>query len=82
MLVGVAATTRRPTSQYVAGKIRDLRVFEGDDGKPMDRSVVESAAACSWSRSSRSTATCARGGVRRSTTPRAPDDARALYEDS
>ena len=27
--------------QYMAGKIRDLRVFEGDAGKPMDRSVVE-----------------------------------------
>jgi D-tyrosyl-tRNA(Tyr) deacylase len=23
----------------VAGKIRDIRVFEGDQGKPMDRSV-------------------------------------------
>ena len=46
---------------YVAAKIRDLRVFEGEAGKPMDRSVVrQPAAACSWSRSSRCTATCAR----------------------
>lgn len=27
--------------QYVAGKIRDMRVFEGEAGKPMDRSVAD-----------------------------------------
>ena len=27
--------------QYIAGKIRDLRVFESEAGKPMDRSVAE-----------------------------------------
>ena len=27
--------------QYLAGKIRDMRVFEGETGKPMDRSVVD-----------------------------------------
>lgn len=27
--------------RYVATKIRDARLFEGEDGKPMDRSVVE-----------------------------------------
>ena len=26
---------------YVAAKIRDLRMFEGDAGKPMDRSIVD-----------------------------------------
>ena len=40
-----------------------------------------SAARCSSSRSSRSTATSARDGVRRSTAPRAPERARALYEE-
>ena len=27
--------------QYMAGKIRDLRLFESDAGKPMDRSVTD-----------------------------------------
>ena len=26
---------------YLAGKIRDARIFEGEDGKPMDRSVAD-----------------------------------------
>ena len=26
---------------YVAGKIRDIRVFEGENGKPIDRSVLD-----------------------------------------
>ncbi len=26
---------------YVAGKIRDIRVFEGENDKPMDRSVMD-----------------------------------------
>jgi D-tyrosyl-tRNA(Tyr) deacylase len=26
---------------YLAGKIRDARVFESEDGKPMDRSVAD-----------------------------------------
>ena len=31
--------------QYVAGKIRDLRLFESEAGKPMDRSVTDIAGA-------------------------------------
>ena len=27
--------------RYVAGKIRDIRVFQGEAGKPMDRSVAD-----------------------------------------
>ena len=41
VLLGVARGDTIADVQYVAGKIRDLRVFESDTGKPMDRSVVE-----------------------------------------
>ena len=40
VLVGVARTDTEADAKYIAGKIRDMRVFEGD-GKPMDRSVVD-----------------------------------------
>lgn len=39
VLLGVAREDASTDVQYVAGKIRDLRVFEGPEGKPMDRSV-------------------------------------------
>ena len=41
VLLGVGRGDTMTDVHYVAGKIRDLRVFEGDAGKPMDRSVVE-----------------------------------------
>ena len=41
VLLGVGRGDTLADVQYVAGKIRDLRVFESDDGKPMDRSVVD-----------------------------------------
>jgi D-aminoacyl-tRNA deacylase len=41
VLLGVGRGDTPADVQYVAGKIRDLRVFESDGGKPMDRSVVE-----------------------------------------
>jgi D-aminoacyl-tRNA deacylase len=41
VLVGVSKTDEDTDVKYVAGKIRDVRVFESEDGKPMDRSVVE-----------------------------------------
>ena len=41
VLLGVGRGDTMADVQYVAGKIRDLRVFESDAGKPMDRSVVE-----------------------------------------
>jgi D-aminoacyl-tRNA deacylase len=40
VLLGVGRTDTEADATYVAGKIRDMRVFEGD-GKPMDRSVVD-----------------------------------------
>jgi D-tyrosyl-tRNA(Tyr) deacylase len=41
VLLGVGRGDTHADVRYVAGKIRDLRLFEGDAGKPMDRSVTE-----------------------------------------
>ena len=41
MLVGVSRDDSAVDAKYVAAKIRDLRLFEGESAKPMDRSVVE-----------------------------------------
>ena len=38
VLLGVGKGDSQADVQYIAGKIRDLRVFESDEGKPMDRS--------------------------------------------
>ena len=39
VFVGVGRDDTSADVTYVANKICDIRVFEGDDGKPMDRSV-------------------------------------------
>jgi D-tyrosyl-tRNA(Tyr) deacylase len=41
VLVGVGRGDTSADVQYIAGKIRDMRVFEGEAGKPMDRSLVD-----------------------------------------
>jgi D-aminoacyl-tRNA deacylase len=41
VLLGVGRDDGPADIKYVAGKIRDIRVFEGEDGKGMDRSVAE-----------------------------------------
>jgi D-tyrosyl-tRNA(Tyr) deacylase len=41
VLLGVGRGDGADDVKYVAGKIRDVRVFEGENGKPMDRSVAE-----------------------------------------
>ncbi len=41
VLLGVGKGDSQADAQYIAGKIRDLRVFESDEGKPMDRSVID-----------------------------------------
>jgi D-aminoacyl-tRNA deacylase len=41
VLVGIAKDDGPEDVRYVAGKIRDARLFEGDEGRPMDRSVVD-----------------------------------------
>jgi D-tyrosyl-tRNA(Tyr) deacylase len=45
VLVGVARDDGPEDVRFVAGKIRDMRVFEGADGKPHDRSVVDAGGA-------------------------------------
>ena len=41
VLLGVGKDDGSEDVKYVAGKIRDIRVFEGDEGKGMDRSVAD-----------------------------------------
>jgi len=41
VLLGVGRDDADNDVRYVAGKIRDVRVFEGDAGKQMDRSVTD-----------------------------------------
>jgi D-tyrosyl-tRNA(Tyr) deacylase len=41
VLVGVGRDDSAQDARYLAAKIRDLRVFASDDGKPMDRSVAD-----------------------------------------
>jgi D-aminoacyl-tRNA deacylase len=40
-LLGVNRDDTDVDTRYVAGKIHDIRVFESDAGKPMDRSVAD-----------------------------------------
>ena len=40
-LVAVGRNDGPDDVRYVAGKIRDARLFEGEGGRPMDRSVLE-----------------------------------------
>jgi D-tyrosyl-tRNA(Tyr) deacylase len=41
VFVGVGKDDDAADVKYIAGKIRDLRVFDGDAGKGMDRSVAD-----------------------------------------
>jgi len=41
VLLGIRRDDGPEQLRYIAGKIRDARVFEGEDNKPMDRSVLE-----------------------------------------
>jgi len=45
VLVGIGRDDGPDDVRYVAGKIRDARVFEGEAGKHMDRSVVDAGGA-------------------------------------
>jgi D-tyrosyl-tRNA(Tyr) deacylase len=40
-LVGIRRSDDLAGVRYLAGKIRDMRIFDGADGKPMDRSVAD-----------------------------------------
>jgi D-tyrosyl-tRNA(Tyr) deacylase len=41
VLLGVGRDDGPADVTFIAGKIRDIRVFEGEDGKGMDRSVAD-----------------------------------------
>ena len=43
VLVGVSKHDTASDVAAIAAKIRDMRVFEGEVGKPMDRSIVQSS---------------------------------------
>ena len=41
VLVGVGREDTDADVRYIAAKLTDIRIFEGDSGKPMDRSVAD-----------------------------------------
>jgi D-tyrosyl-tRNA(Tyr) deacylase len=41
VLVGIGREDTAADVKYLAAKIRDIRIFEGEQGKPMDRSVAD-----------------------------------------
>jgi D-tyrosyl-tRNA(Tyr) deacylase len=41
VLLGIGRDDGADDVAYVAAKIRDMRIFEGDNGRQMDRSVVD-----------------------------------------
>lgn len=81
VLVGVGRDDTPADVTYIAGKIRDMRIFEGDGGKPMDRSVVDVGGAVLVV-----SQFTLYGDMRRGRRPSfdeaaTPETARALYED-
>jgi D-tyrosyl-tRNA(Tyr) deacylase len=80
VLLGVGRDDAEPDVRYIAGKIRDVRVFESADGKPMDRSVADIGGAVLVV-----SQFTLYGDVRKGRRPSfdaaaAPDTARQLYE--
>ena len=81
VLLGIGKADGPDDVRYVAGKIRDARVFESDAGKPMDRSVVDVGGAVLVV-----SQFTLYGDMRKGRRPSfdeaaAPDAARSLYED-
>ena len=81
VLVGIGRDDDERDVKYVTGKIRDARLFAGDGGKPMHRSVVETGGAVLVV-SQFTLYGDLRTGRRPSFDGAArPEDARSLYED-
>ncbi len=81
VLVGIKRDDGPEDVRYVSGKIRDARVFEGDNGNPMDRSVVDVGGAVLVV-----SQFTLYGDMRQVSRPSfyaaaGPQDARSLYED-
>jgi len=80
VLLGVGKGDTQADVEYVAGKIRELRLFESEAGKPMDRSVIDIGGAVLLV-----SQFTLYGDVRKGRRPSfdeaaAPNDARDLYE--
>lgn len=81
VFVGIGKADGPDDVQYVVGKIRDARVFEGENGKPMDRSVADAGGAVLVV-----SQFTLYGDMRKGRRPSfdaaaAPEAARSLYED-
>ena len=81
VLLGVGRDDGLEDVKYIAGKIRDIRIFEGENGKGMDRSVADVGGSVLVV-----SQFTLYGDVRKGRRPSfdsaaTPDDARALYED-
>ncbi len=81
VLVGIGRDDGPDDVRYVAGKIRDARLFEGENGKHMDRSVVDAGGAVLLV-----SQFTLYGDMRKGRRPSfdaaaGPQDARSLYED-
>ena len=81
VLVGIGRDDGQADVRYVAGKIRDTRIFQGEDGHPMDRSVVDASGAVLVV-----SQFTLYGDIRKGRRPSfdaaaAPENARSLYED-
>jgi len=81
VLVAIGRDDDPSDVSYLVGKLRDARLFPGDEGKPMDRSVVDVAGAVLLV-----SQFTLYGDLRKGRRPSfdaaaRPDAARALYED-
>jgi D-tyrosyl-tRNA(Tyr) deacylase len=81
VLLGVGRDDSLEDVRYVAGKIRDIRIFEGDNGKGMDQSVADIGGSVLVV-----SQFTLYGDIRKGRRPSfdgaaSPDDARALYEE-
>jgi len=81
VLVGVSRDDGAEDVTYIAGKIRDIRVFESDEGKPMDRSVADVGGAVLVVSQFTLYADVRRGRRPSFDAAAAPEAARARYED-
>jgi D-tyrosyl-tRNA(Tyr) deacylase len=81
VLLGVERDDSAADVAYTTGKIREMRVFEGEAGRPMDRSLVETGGGVLVVSQFTLYGDLRKG--RRPSFDRAapPDAARALYED-
>jgi len=81
VLVGIGREDVSSDVAYVCGKIRDARLFESEDGRPMDRSVLDIGGAVLVV-----SQFTLYGDIRKGRRPAfdgaaPPDHARSLYED-